>query len=238
MSIIFDLLILAVFGLCIWQGYKRGLISTVLGIVIIIISLYISNLLANTYSTEFSPMIKSFISGYVDTKVEEAKDEEVSEEYQVYSIEDIITMNPDLEDTICTTAFINLGVCERSSEKLSIQAVEYKKDMGESLANSIAIIASDTMAYLLVICVAMVLIIIVFTVIANIANVTLRIPGKKKLDTIAGSVSGVLRAVFIVSTVAWVVGFLGVLISAETLEKTILLEFFVNHNIISAFLKI
>lgn len=238
MSIILDLLILAVFGLCIWQGYKRGLISAVFGIVIIIIALYISNLLANTYSTEFSPMIKSFISGYVDTKLEEAKDEVVEEEYLVYSIEDIITMNPGIEDTISRTTFLKLGICERSAGKLSDRAQEHKNDMGDNLANSIAGVASNTMAYLLVLCVAMVLIVIIFTVLANITNITLRIPGKKKLDAISGSVMGAFRALLIVSTVAWVVGFLGILISAETVEKTVLLEFFVNRNIISAFLKI
>jgi len=102
-----------------------------------------------------------------------------------------------------------------------------------NLAAAIAHVASNTMAYLIVMCVAIILIIIVFTVIANITNITLRIPGKKKIDSMAGLAAGFLRGIMVITIASWVVGFSGVIISPETVERTVLLEFFVNHNIAS-----
>lgn len=238
MSIVLDLIILVIFVYCIWQGFKRGMMSALFGIVIIIVTLFASNLISSTFSNEFVPMLKSFISGYVDTQLDNAKDEVVTTEYQVYNIEDILRLQPEKEDEIVTQAFINLGVTKASAEKLTPQVQVYKNDMGESLTSSISYVTSKTLAYLMVFSVSLVLLLIFVAVIANIANITLRIPGKKRVDTVSGSVLGFVRGLMLSSTLAWVLGFAGLLLTAETIKRTVLLEFLMNHNIISFFLKI
>lgn len=238
MSIVLDLIILVIFVYCIWQGFKRGMMSAVFGIVIIIVALFAGNLISSAFSNEFVPMLKSFVSGYVDTQLVNAKDEVVSEADQVYNVEDILRLQPDKEEDMITETFINLGITKTSAEKLTSQVQEYKNDMGETLSNSISYVTSKTLAYMMVLCVSIVLILIFVTVIANITNITLRIPGKKKVDTISGSVIGFVRGLLLSSTLAWVIGFAGLLLTAETIKRTVLLEFLMNHNIISFFLKI
>lgn len=229
----FDIIFLGILVLCTWQGYKRGILSGIIGILVIIVALFIGNLISVTCSTEFSPMIKSFMSGYVDTQLIEAKDDLKNQDYTNYSVEDVLEVNPKVAKELSAAAFVNIGVTEVSANKLAAQALEERENNSGTLSNAIATVLSITLAYLLVLCVAVILIIIIFTVVANITNIKPRLPVKQSLDSSMGGVIGLIRGILIVSVIAWVIGFLGFAIKPETVEKTVLTELFVKHNIIS-----
>ena len=57
MKIIIDILLLVIIALCTWNGYKRGLVGGVAGILAIIIALFGSSLLSSAYAHEVVPAL-------------------------------------------------------------------------------------------------------------------------------------------------------------------------------------
>ena len=68
MNIIIDLILLLIVALCIWDGYKRGLIGGIAGIFAIIIALLAGSSLSDSYASEAVPVLKPFIDGYIDSQ--------------------------------------------------------------------------------------------------------------------------------------------------------------------------
>ena len=67
MKAIIDLVLLGVLIICVWSGYKKGIIMGVGGILCIIIAVYGANLLANSFSFDVVPALKPFANGYTET---------------------------------------------------------------------------------------------------------------------------------------------------------------------------
>ena len=58
MKAIIDIVLIVIIALCTWNGYKRGLVGGIAGILAIIISLFGSSLLASAYSHEVVPAVE------------------------------------------------------------------------------------------------------------------------------------------------------------------------------------
>lgn len=236
MSIIFDLVLLVFLVIFSWRGYKKGLVPGIAGIILMLLAFFAGNLLANTYSSEFTSMIKPFVEGYTDEVLNDAAKTVVSEELQIYSIEDIISLDPDIVPELSTQAFIGMGIYRSSAERLSLRVHEYMDGSEGTLADAMTTVASSVLAYLLVMVIAVTLILIIFTVLANVFSLSFKLPGIEKIDNITGGALGFFRALMIVFFISLLIGYLGMLLPSQTIEKTILLEFFVSKNPLAAIL--
>lgn len=234
MSIVLDIIIIIIVGACVWNNYKNGILSAIAGIIIMTIALFAGNLISNTFSSEFAPMIGSFMSSYVAAELSNAKDSMASDEFSDHSVEDYLDLNPDKSKELAVAAYVNIGVAKSSAEKLAVKTLKEREDNSLRIVDAITKIFSETLAYLLVLSVAVILILIICSVAGNIINFEPRLPVSKKRDSLIGGILGLVRGIFYISTIAWVIGFLGFVIKPETIEKTILFEFAVKHNIISA----
>ena len=67
MKAVIDIVLLIIIALCTWNGYKRGLIGGIAGILAIIVALLGGSLLASAYSQEVVPALEPFVDGYVDS---------------------------------------------------------------------------------------------------------------------------------------------------------------------------
>ena len=67
MKAIIDIILIIIIAMCTWNGYKRGLVGGVAGILAIIISLLGASILAAAYSHEVVPALEPFVDGYVDS---------------------------------------------------------------------------------------------------------------------------------------------------------------------------
>ena len=68
MRIIIDLVLLLIVALCIWNGYKSGLIGGFAGILAIIIALLAGSMLSSNYAYEAIPVLEPFVDGYIDSQ--------------------------------------------------------------------------------------------------------------------------------------------------------------------------
>ena len=72
-----DLILLAVLALCVWNGYKKGLIMGVGGVACILVSLYGACLLSSTFSYEVVSAVRPFAGGYIDRVISNDVSEEM-----------------------------------------------------------------------------------------------------------------------------------------------------------------
>ena len=75
MKLILNLIMLAVILLCVWNGYKKGLVLGIGGLLVIVISLYAADLLSDTYAYEINDALRPFASGYLETKTSSSRKE-------------------------------------------------------------------------------------------------------------------------------------------------------------------
>ena len=68
MRIIIDLVLLLIVALCIWNGYKSGLVGGFAGILAIIIALLAGSMLSSNYAYEAIPVLEPFVDGYIDSQ--------------------------------------------------------------------------------------------------------------------------------------------------------------------------
>ncbi|MCL2827549.1 MAG: CvpA family protein [Oscillospiraceae bacterium] len=237
MHIIANLLIIAILVFCAWQGYKRGVLGSILAVVFIIIAVYGGNLLANTYSNEFTTMFRPFISGYLTQMEVDAVETVAPANLQGLSTEDLFRIDPSLEPEVARQLFLELGVHESREEKLTDRYLD-GRDAGETFNRSM----TDTLVYafcfLMVFVVAFLLILIGFTVAYNLIPFSLKFPGLKLVDGIAGGLAGLAQGFLLVFMLGWLLGYLGTLLPEELMENANILEFFVSRNHIGGFIDI
>ena len=58
MSLIIDLILIAIVAFCAWNGYRKGFIMGISGILALIVAFYGAQIVADTYSQEFTSMLK------------------------------------------------------------------------------------------------------------------------------------------------------------------------------------
>ena len=67
MKAVIDIILIIIIALCTWNGYKRGLVGGVAGILAIIVSLLGASIVSAAYAHEVVPAIEPFVDGYLDS---------------------------------------------------------------------------------------------------------------------------------------------------------------------------
>ena len=238
MHILIDLAIILIIAGTVFLGYRKGLIVGLCGILAIIISFYGAHLISNTYYEEFTPILEPFVGGLVDDAVQKTTnvhDEEDDDLNDLYTY----TGATDNQEGAYYVALMTLGrfgfaenaandMAQGISQEVDRVGAEFKA----TLTNKLCALITKTLSFTII----FLLIMIIFTVISNILNLHLRIPGLDIINNIGGAAVGLVKAWVIVSLIAFVLRYSGAFISAEMLRKTALLEFFMNHNVFAAIL--
>ncbi len=223
MSLIIDLILIAIVAFCAWNGYRKGFIMGISGILALIIAFYGAQIVADTYSQEFNNMLKPFVSGIVDAAV---ADVQVGEE-SGYDSEDVYNVTYD--------AMGNLGILKSAAQDIANEIAERVERTGQTMREEIVSVLCSKIAYILTSVVVFLLILIVFTVIANILNLAFKMPGLEFINETLGALFGFAKGAIIIVAIAWVMRYLGVLVGEDIVNKTVLLEWLMEHNLVTKF---
>ena len=269
MVILIDLAIVAIVALCVWRGYKNGLIRGVFGVVSLIAALIIANAAANAYSEEFTGMLKPFVGGIVETTLADIAKEnaDASKGGGTGGSAEASTGNaggnasatapPSTSPPPSSTAPPSSAAPPSTSGDESVEqsyktAYEVLRKIGlpmpsaSRIADMTAIggypnikfadVITDklcsVLAFVAVFAIGFVLLAIIFAVIGNLVGFVFSLPGLKLLDTAAGIAFGILKGFLIVFTIATVMRYFG-LVALSTIEKTTILNYIMNNNIIA-----
>ena len=263
MPLLLDLFVIIIIALCVWSGFRSGLIRGVFGIAGLIVAVIVANIVATAYAEEFSGMLKPFVGGVVETTITDIVDEGIDldavggidlEALGIDGIEgigefDITAIDPDdlpgglsLQDIDYATIYTTLrqiGLPESPSSRIAevvSEALEERFSVGV-FAENITERLANTLSYIMLFGLTFLLISIIFAVIGNIVGLAFVLPGLRQLDAIGGAGLGLIKGLIIVFAISAVMRYLGLFIST-TLHQTTILQFFVNRNPIANILGI
>lgn len=223
MKAIIDLVLLGILAMCIWSGYKKGLIMGVGGVLCIIVSIYGANLLANTFYHDIVPALKPFATGYTEQLIS-GDDSPVMKAMgwteEAYSVEELLQAQPGQRVPFCTACYQALGVSEAAAEAMARRAVTYAEETGGSVWASVGQILCETVSYAACFILAFLLLIIILTVIGNLSNLNFKLPGLSLVNDIGGAVLGLVTGLMFCVVIVWALKFMGMILGGETLSST------------------
>jgi hypothetical protein len=240
MRFIIEIFLLFVILICTWNGYKKGFVMCIGGILAIIVSLYVGDLLADTFTSAVTPVVHPFVSGYMDGsegKISSALDDILGSGSSL-SIEDAIKANPDIKTELCVKSFEKVGVYSSTAEVMANNAISMEAESGSTLSVAIINVMCNSVTYFLIFLIFFAITLIILTVMGNILNLSFKIPEMDKLNDVGGIAAGAFTGLMFCVIIAWALKFSGILFPEEDLKHTLLTALFLKMNILSQFLSI
>ena len=195
MKIIIDILLLVIIALCTWNGYKRGLVGGVAGILAIIIALFGASLLSSAYAHEVVPALEPFVDGYIDSQ--KTRDEVLERLGYVnsdLSLEDILAQDSSLRYDYAYECMTNVGFYEKRADTLASRAVSVAEENDCTMTQAVVSVLCDTITYVGAMVIAFLLILIFLVAIGNVGNLSFRLPNMEALDEVGGAMLGFAKA--------------------------------------------
>ena len=243
LSTIINLVLLGIIVICAWQGFKKGIIMGIIGVLVIILSLYGAQLLSNTFSSEVLPVLRPFISGVMDTSIEETAYEVLGFEpdengdYSVsLSLNDLMESQPESRVEICRWVYRDLGLYDTLANDMAQRAVDYADQNAADISSSVTDVLCQSIAWYGAFILAFILIFAVLTVIVNLTNLSFRIPYVGIINDLGGLAIGVYMGLLFCSLVLWILQFAGVLLPEDTLRTAGLAEFILDQNFLATYI--
>lgn len=234
MKAVIDIILLIIIALCTWNGYKRGLVGGIAGILAIVVALFGSSLLSSAYSHEVVPALDPFIDGYVDSQANrDAVLESMGYGDSDYSVEDIIAQDSSLKYDYAYECLLSVGFYSKTSEKLAARAVDLAEEGSMDMTAAVVSVVCDTATYVGGAALGFLLILIFLIAVANVGNLSLRLPNMENLDEIGGSVVGFIKGFIYCVLLCWLLSFLGMVIGKTTLAETTLARFFLAFDFLT-----
>ncbi len=234
MKLILDIVLLVIVALCAWGGYKRGLIGGVAGILVIVIALFGGSLVSSAYAHEVVPALEPFVDGYIDSQ--NTRDEilrQMGYGNSDLSVEDILQQDSSLRFDYAYECMLSLGLYPERAEELARRSVAYGEENMTGMTEAVVAVLCDTATYVAGLTLGFLLILILITAVANIGNLSFRLPNLELLDEIGGTVLGFVKGVIYCVLLSWLLSFLGIVIGRSTLEQTTLARFFLTFRFIT-----
>ena len=234
MKVIIDILLLIIIALCTWNGYKRGLVGGVAGILAIIIALFGGSLLSSAYAHEVVPALEPFVDGYIDSsETRNTVLEKLGYGESDLSLEDILAQDSSLRYDYAYECMTYVGFYEKRAESLASDAVALADANGVSMTDAVVAVLCDTITYVGAMVIAFLLILIFLVAIGNVGNLSFRLPNMEALDEVGGAVLGFAKAFIYCVLLCWLLSFLGIVIGQDTMEHTTLGRFFLIFDFVT-----
>ena len=236
MSICLDLAIVAIVALCAWRGFRTGIINGVSWIVALVIAIYGANLVSTAYYSEFSDMLEPFAQGVVENTLNGSGDDDsdaiISPDMTLDELEGL-----DVYE-VSRAALEKLGIADGPAEEIAREVAETNDRVGTQMTAELTALLCDRAAFVAVFAIAFAIIAIVFTIIGNIFDLSFGLPGHENLNHITGAALGIIRGIIIILVIGCIGRYLGLLISAEAMDKTLIFRHLVETNKLAELLKI
>ena len=234
MKAVIDIILLIIIALCTWNGYKTGLVSGIAAILAIVVAIFGGSLLSSAYSHEVVPALEPFVDGFVDSQDNRsAVLESMGYGDSDYSVEDVLASDSSLKYDYAYECMLNVGFFSRTAEKLAGDAVELTEENEMDTTDAVVSVICDTITYVGGAVLGFLLIVIFLTALANVGNLSLRLPNMENLDEIGGAVVGFIKGFTYCILLCWLLSFLGLIIGRETLGDTTLARFFLVFDFLT-----
>lgn len=229
MSIILDLALVALLLVCAFSGYRRGLILSVASVLVLAISVFVGGAVARAYGPDLAQTVEPYI-GWLS---EEATDQVIAEMDE--TLEDLDT-NRAYE--VIEASFLRMGIAEDAAEKLAEEGHSLMLGTGSNIRRCISIVFVDVLTYMLIFVIVFAICAAALSIVLNVVGSSFEMPNLKLVDDIGGGVMGLVYGFVILLVVCWIMRYGTAFLPEDStlIKGTAIMEFFINHNLLSAFL--
>lgn len=234
MKLFINIVLLLIVAMCIWRGCKKGFVSGIVGILAVVIALYGGSFLSEKYAGQVIPVLEPFVNGYIDSqKTRSAALEKMGYGDSELSLEDVLAQDSSLRYDYAFECSKSLGLNDKLSERIAEKSVKYAEKTGENMTEAVISVMCDTISYVGGLLLAFLLILILLTAITNIGSLSFKFPKMPMLDYVGGGVLGFVKGFLYCSLFCWLLGFMGIIIGADTLDGTALAKFFMTFDFLT-----
>lgn len=242
LTTIINLVLLGIIVICAWQGFKKGIIMGIIGILVIILSLYGAQLLSDTFSYEVIPVLKPFVSGVMDTRIEDTaygvlgfEADEEGNYHVTQSLTDMIESMPESREEICRWVFKDLGIYDSMADEMAKKAVDSMEQNSISINDAITNTLCQSVSWYGGFIIAFILLFTALTVVVNLPNLSFKLPYVGILNDIGGLAIGIYTGLLFCSLIVWVLQFTGLVLPQATLQESGVAAWITERNLLSAF---
>lgn len=234
MKAVIDITLLIIIAMSTWQGYKRGLVGGVASILAIVVALFGGSLLSSAYAHEVVPALEPFVDGYVDSQSNrDAILENLGYGESDLSLGDILTQDSSLRYDYAYESLVSVGFYSRNAEALALDAVMLSDENGMNMTDSVVNVICNTATYVAGLTLGFLLILIFLVAVANVGNLSLRLPNMEGLDEVGGAVLGFVKGFVYCVLLCWLLSFLGIVIGKTTMDESTLGRFFLVFDFLT-----
>lgn len=241
---IINIFLIAVLAVCVWIGFKKGIIMGIIQVLVIVLSLYGAQLVSDTFSYEVIPVLRPFISGFMESRVRNityevfgyVANEEGEFTDVTVSLADMMDSQPEKADEIALKSFQSLGLYDDLAQDLADRSLNYAEENSASLSNAVVTVICQALTWYLGFLLAFFIIFSVLTVIINLPNLSFRIPYVGIINDLGGAAIGLGIGVIFCALVVWLFQFAGLLLPEETMRSTGLVAYFLEKNYLGGYI--
>lgn len=222
-----NIAVLLMIAFCVWQGYRKGLILTVCGVVIVFIAAYTAGQVAANYAGSASESLAPVLDWLPDAKIEEAIDE-----VGLGRVESITDMTALRE--IADVAFEKIGITGAFRDILSAKTMN-GLNSETNIRQSIESQFLYGIAYLILCVFTFLIVFILLTLLIHFLSAVFKLPVLGLIDKIGGSALGLVNGLLLLCFLGWILQFIGVFLPSDMIVSG-LLRGFMNLKWLNGFL--
>ncbi len=232
--LVIDVILLVIIAMCTWGGYRKGLVGGVASILAVIIALFGGSLLSSAYAHEVVPALEPFVDGFIDSQTTR---EEVLSEMGYgstdLSLEDILSRDSSLRYDYAYDCLLLVGFYPDRAQELADTAVKYADENSVDMTKAVVSTLCDTISYVGGLLLAFLMILILLVAVANVVNLSFRLPNMETLDELGGAGLGFVQGFLFCVLLCWALSFFGIVLGKDTLAETTLGRFFLAFQFIT-----
>lgn len=245
MSLVLDIALAGIVAIFAWRGFRSGIINGVCWILAIIIAIYGANLVATAYRDDVSEVVEPFAISVVENAMNGGDDAGSGGEGADGDTDSVIDPGLTVEEreeldvyTVSMAVMGKLGFAEPAAESIARGTADLydrvSNDMTEYLTGRIC----DRASFILIYAIAFIVIVSLFTVVANVVDLSFGIPGHENLNHITGAALGVIRGLLILLVIGCFCRYVGILIKPAVTDKTVFYKMIVESNRLAELLRL
>ena len=217
LPIVYDLIILAVLGFFLWRGWRKGLILSLCGLVVVILSLIGANFIADTAAPPVAKALQPKLAAVIEENVND---------YMTTHYDDLDPVSPF--DALRKMGGI-YAWCADSVED-TVSKIGRDLDLSEMFsiaANRVA----ERLAHRILFAIAFVVLFVLLTLLLHALDLVAKLPGLHFCNGLGGGLIGLVKGILVLFVVVTVLGISSrSLFYPEVVEKTYLCKLLVEFN--------
>lgn len=234
MKLIIDIILVMIVVLCAWSGYRKGVMAGVAGILAVIIALLGGMMLSEAFSAEIIPALEPFVNGFIDST--DSRDKVIDSMgfgNSDKSLTDLLAEDSSLRYDYAYECMKFIGIYDDRAETLAEKTVIRATEENIGMTDAVVDIICETTTYVATLSIGFLMILILMVAIANVFNISMRLPNMENFDELGGLAIGFAKGFLYCILLCWLLSFLGLIIGKNTIEGTTMAQFFLTFDFVT-----